>query len=97
MLIDRLERQLCKEVDKPYVCLSYVWGAKETVHESASGVLPETLPLTVSDAITVTLSVGFRFLWCDRYCIPQDDAEAKHDAIHSMDGICKSGPSKSSR
>jgi hypothetical protein len=81
MLIDCSERQLCKEVDKPYVCLSYVWGANDTAHKTSSGLLPEILPQTVSDAITVTLRVGFRFLWCDRYCIPQDDAEAKHDAI----------------
>jgi len=91
-LIDCEGRQLCLDVDKPYVCLSYVWGAHEATHGISGGLLLEPLPQTVSDAMAVTLKIGFRYLWVDRYCIDQNDAEAKHSAILNMDRICKSTP-----
>lgn len=93
-LIDCREKRLCLAVDEPYACLSYVWGAHEVMAPTISGdVLPDVLPQTVSDAMAVTLQIGLRYLWIDRYCIDQSDAEAKHDAILNMDVICKSHPS----
>ncbi|KAF2819418.1 HET-domain-containing protein [Ophiobolus disseminans] len=88
ILIDCRERQLCSNVGSPYACLSYVWGALEVpIHRLSGDVLPEVLPQTVSDAMAVTLRIGLRYLWIDRYCIDQSDAEAKHDAILNMDII----------
>ncbi|KAH7324289.1 heterokaryon incompatibility protein-domain-containing protein [Stachybotrys elegans] len=33
--------------------------------------LPKDLPLTIKDAIKVTKSFGYRYLWVDKYCINQ--------------------------
>jgi len=60
-----------------YVALSYVWGqprAKVPGTSSAgkaTSVLPSTLPRTIEDAITMTVKLGFRFLWVDKHCIDQ--------------------------
>jgi hypothetical protein len=35
----------------------------------------------------VTLKLGMRYLWVDRYCINQDDPEEKHGAIRNKDSI----------
>lgn len=88
-LIDCEVRQLCDGGNKPYLCLSYVWGKIHAAHGASDGSLPENLPQTIIDAITVTLNIGYRYLWVDRYCIDQADLEAKHDAIQNMDVICK--------
>ncbi|KAF7952430.1 uncharacterized protein EAE97_001927 [Botrytis byssoidea] len=61
-----------------YIALSYVWG-------SAQDTGTEVAPV-IKDAIKVTVKLGLRFLWVDKYCIPQDDSE-KHRLIHSMDKI----------
>ena len=43
-----------------------------------NGILPPTLPATTDDAITVTLKLGFNYLWVDHFCIDQtDQAEVK--------------------
>lgn len=88
---------------RQYVSLSYVWGREQgeptirqepldskvevgdkgTVHRK----LPNPLPKTIEDAICVTQGLGYRYLWVDRYCIPQDDAKAKHAQLQSMDLI----------
>lgn len=91
-LIDCQKRRLCLDVDKPYVCLSYVWGAPTNHQCVSNSSLPDELPSTVSDAMDVTLRAGFRYLWVDRYCIDQDDPEEKHNAIRDMDIICKRDP-----
>ncbi|EMR83099.1 putative tol protein [Botrytis cinerea BcDW1] len=61
-----------------YVALSYVWGG---VHTTSTEV-----PAVIKDAIKVTVKLGLRFLWADRYCIPQNDSD-KHRLIRSMDEI----------
>lgn len=46
----------------PYVALSYVWGPQ------VSRTSVETLfPRTIADSIEVTLQLGYRYLWVDRY------------------------------
>jgi hypothetical protein len=61
-----------------YVALSYVWGqslAKDDgdarSHNELGGNLPSNLPETIRDAMTVTLKLGYRYLWVDKYCINQ--------------------------
>lgn len=53
--------------NRNYVALSYVWGPKpDESYKGASGEL-ENLPQTIDDAVRVTLALGYRYLWVDRY------------------------------
>jgi hypothetical protein len=56
-----------------YVTLSYVWGQGSEERMSVHG-LPHELPRTIDDAIKVVNFLGYRYLWVDRYCIPQDSS-----------------------
>jgi hypothetical protein len=50
-----------------YVTLSYVWGQSIGAgRPDESGVLPD-LPLTIRDSIVVALSLGYMYIWIDRY------------------------------
>jgi hypothetical protein len=66
-----------------WVALSYVWaiakpdrtrpkrrGRKATSHGKP---LPERVPGTILDAITLVRALGRRYLWVDQYCIDQKD------------------------
>lgn len=83
-----------------YVTLSYVWGQGpfegpvKIKPPPGSGIrqqqrlsLPDSLPLTISDTIQVVQRLGYRYLWIDRYCIPQDDLPAKQIQIENMGRI----------
>ncbi|KAK0610144.1 heterokaryon incompatibility protein-domain-containing protein [Bombardia bombarda] len=76
--------------DCQYFALSYVWG----------GLIPQpgaleshTLPQTIEDAITVTLNMGYTYLWVDALCIDQTpdptpaQAAAKRAQLQMMDLI----------
>ncbi|ESA42402.1 HET-domain-containing protein [Neurospora crassa] len=94
--IDCIARRIIpasEAVDKAYLTLSYVWG---TPSGSTSGIvedndsvstLPTRLPRVVEDSIRVVKELGFRYLWVDRYCIPQTDSRAKHTQIQLMGTI----------
>jgi hypothetical protein len=49
--------------------------------------LPSDIPATVKDAMAVTLDLGYHYLWCDAYCIKQQDNAHKADQIGKMDQI----------
>jgi hypothetical protein len=49
--------------------------------------LPSDIPATVKDAMAVTLDLGYHYLWCDAYCIKQQDNAHKADQISKMDQI----------
>lgn len=70
----------------PYVTLSYVWGT-DPAEVSVDDALPSTLPKLIEDAIAVTLALGYRYLWIDRYCIRQDDETVKASLIRNMDKV----------
>ncbi|KAK0750249.1 heterokaryon incompatibility, partial [Schizothecium vesticola] len=73
-----------------YAALSYVWGAAtETPIIFSGSRLPADIPLVVADAISVCLQLGLQYLWVDRYCILQDDAETKDAQIRNMNLIYK--------
>lgn len=73
-----------------YATLSYVWGAETEMPTILSGSrLPADIPLVVADAIRVCLQLGLQYLWVDRYCILQHDAESKHAQIRNMNLIYK--------
>ncbi|KAK8877528.1 heterokaryon incompatibility protein-domain-containing protein [Apiospora arundinis] len=76
----------------PYVALSYVWGSspsepQEDYLEQEVGEGLTRLPAVVQDAMTVCKDLGFRYLWVDKYCINQSNADEKHDQIQNMDRI----------
>jgi hypothetical protein len=77
--------------DSPYVALSYCWGeTHRTVEERQIDMLPAKLPATIEDAILVTRSLGFQYLWVDKYCILQaDESDFKHQ-IRQMHLIYRS-------
>lgn len=94
ILLDCEDKNLCVNMEQPYVCLSYVWGNASSSPPAAhsrqpAGMLPNVLPRTILDAMTITRELGLRYLWVDRYCIDQSDDAMKHRMIESMDAICK--------
>jgi hypothetical protein len=69
-----------------YVTLSYVWGTnQETI--KFGHALPITSPQLINDSVEVVKNLGYRYLWIDRYCIPQNDKQERHRLIQSMGNI----------
>lgn len=70
-----------------YIALSYVWGGDQVHKTTISNmstyenlINPSLLPATIRDAVFVTHSLGFRYLWVDSLCIIQDsDADKRHE------------------
>ncbi|ORX93266.1 hypothetical protein BCR34DRAFT_436707, partial [Clohesyomyces aquaticus] len=48
------------------------------------------VPSTIEDLITGEKFLGYRYLWADRYSIPQDDEREKKRLIHGMGTIYRS-------
>jgi hypothetical protein len=86
-LIECKTRVLRAAPNCQYVCLNYVWGDESTENAASNSQMLANIPQTVSDAILITLKLGMRYLWVDRYCIDQENREEKHDAIRNMDSI----------
>ena len=98
-----IDCQTRKIVEAPpncsYMALSYVWGQRQSTialrpkqpcgNNEPSILSPETTPSVITDAITVTVELGWQYLWVDRYCIDQND-EAKHMQINQMDKVYSS-------
>lgn len=70
-----------------YITLSYVWGHDPCEVSDEHGRLPRRLPELIRGAIWVTLTLGYRYLWIDRYCIPQDDPIRKRSLVENMGKI----------
>ncbi|KAH7109764.1 hypothetical protein EDB81DRAFT_672570, partial [Dactylonectria macrodidyma] len=49
--------------------------------------LPGKIPGVILDAIEVAKSLGYNYIWIDRYCINQGDSEHVKDQIYKMDRI----------
>ncbi|KAI1821141.1 heterokaryon incompatibility protein-domain-containing protein [Xylaria intraflava] len=94
-LIDCQSRRIvsCDTLEQPteleYVALSYVWGTKNDAPTitSIQPELPDCLPRVIEDAILVTIALGYRFIWIDKYCIDQYDSLKKHEQIMNMDSV----------
>lgn len=74
-LIDTKSRQVVQaaNLETPayeYVTLSYALGDSELEPFIDSTDLPEILPALFEDSITLALSLGYRYLWIDHYCLP---------------------------
>ena len=76
-----------------YVTLSYAGGKGEeetnghSPHSPQHHGLPKILPPLITDAIAVTKSLGFRYLWVDRYCFPQFNAVERQRQLGLMGDI----------
>lgn len=77
-----------------YAALSYRWGVpsgNEMEQDQEGRNEPKdplsNLPLTIEDAISVTKSLGLRYLWVDQYCIDQNNSKEKQAQIQKMDRI----------
>jgi hypothetical protein len=82
-----------------YMALGYVWGdvvsSETTIHNLDSmqqeGALAPTsnivIPRTIRHTMGLVRLMVHRYLWVDRFCICQDDAESKHIQINQMADI----------
>lgn len=89
-VIDCRRRTITKVIrHAAYVALSYVWGRSAASEEEppAAEQLLTKLPMTVEEAITVTLALGYDYLGVDRYCISQHGGDEKAQEIARMDEI----------
>ncbi|KAG5826947.1 hypothetical protein H9Q74_002968 [Fusarium xylarioides] len=78
----------------PYVALSYVWGQSQESQEplqrhqqqeSLDGKGDGIVEPAIEDAIRVTLELGYRYLWVDRYCIVRTgDKAIKQEQLRHM-------------
>ncbi|CBY01670.1 hypothetical protein LEMA_P004570.1 [Plenodomus lingam JN3] len=71
-----------RDEEYSYGTLSYCWGGfqaimttRETIASHKHGVLIDTLPRTIQDAVWVTTVLNLQYLWVDVLCIIQDDEE----------------------
>ena len=71
-----------KGAEDNHICLSHCWGLNEivtttrsTYEERKRGISWDLLSNTFRDAISVTKSLGFKYIWIDSLCIIQDDAK----------------------
>lgn len=76
-----------------YLALSYCWGSGQPyvlTTKNSEALMKELcvkmLPRTISHAIEVTKTLGFKYLWVDALCIMQDSAEAaaRDDMNHEL-------------
>ncbi|KAF3067428.1 HET-domain-containing protein [Daldinia childiae] len=51
------------------------------------GILDKNLPQTIEDSVSVTESLGIKYIWVDSLCIVQDDDEDKAIQIGAMGQI----------
>lgn len=76
----------------PYITLSYLWDrAGHDTDHNAKQISLLTMPLVVEDAVQVVKMLDYRYLWVDRYCIPQEDCPEKRALIYNMDQIYRCG------
>ncbi|KAH8679582.1 heterokaryon incompatibility, partial [Tricladium varicosporioides] len=78
-------------VDTEYLALSYVWGPPPETGSLKQAFrkfeVLKNVPRTIADAMAVTLLLDYQYLWCDRYCIDQDDPVTKALQLSLMDRI----------
>lgn len=70
------------ENHQPYVALSHCWGGqipgqttKANKAQRQQQMTMEELPKTFTDAIQITVELGYKYIWIDALCIVQDDVD----------------------
>lgn len=64
----------------PFVALSYVWGGREDGADKTDYAL-------IQDVTTVTLRLGYRYLWVDRYCTLKSDPQVFSSQLQAMNTV----------
>jgi hypothetical protein len=92
-------RRCITEMDScQFIALSYVWGAHMDLYAATymhnikelmtdGSLTADKLPRTLADAITICEQLRERYLWIDRLCIVQDNADDKQRQIEAMGHI----------
>ncbi|KAI1324283.1 heterokaryon incompatibility protein-domain-containing protein [Xylariaceae sp. FL0255] len=77
-----------------YVALSYCWGlsqslctTKATIGRYKNLIASDILPAVIKDAVVVTQALSEQYIWIDRLCIQQDDADDWTTHAGIMDSI----------
>jgi hypothetical protein len=76
-----------------YIVLSHCWGkaqaftTERTFATSCKAIKFDALPKSFQDAVTVSRTLGVRFLWIDSLCIIQDNDKDKGKEIKQMEEI----------
>ena len=73
-----------------YIALSYVWGRQNPKREESQPAMKDVLvdlPLVIRDAISVTKSIGYRYLWADQICLDPPGTKRRKVQIASMHSI----------
>jgi hypothetical protein len=95
-VIDVAHRCIVDKAQCDFVALSYVWGADTFMityttnideRRRPGSLSSDKMPQILEDALTICEHLQERYLWIDRLCIIQDDAEDKVRQINVMDMI----------
>ncbi|OCL11897.1 HET-domain-containing protein [Glonium stellatum] len=78
-----------------YLTLSHCWGSRQNVLKTTKSALAShcqsipwsSLPKTFQDAVAITRSLGFRYIWIDSLCIVQDDPDDYFDESQKLSDI----------
>ncbi|KAJ3548512.1 hypothetical protein NM208_g978 [Fusarium decemcellulare] len=69
-----------QDIRVPYCALSYCWGTKDffmttraNLSQNMEEIPRESFPIIMQDAMSVTRSLGYDYIWIDALCIVQDD------------------------
>lgn len=85
-MIDCQTGELVPWSGQPYATLSYVWGQESAPAFTSRLDIPQ-LPLTIQNALALTLDLGLGHLWIDRHCINQQSDAEKAEQLPKMDLI----------
>lgn len=93
-LIDCFSRMVVQKSEScQYAALSYVWSQCDTDYSTETTVsarrdkIIDKLPRLLEHSISLVRDLGIKFLWCDRYCIDQNNAEEVVTQVQQMDRI----------
>lgn len=92
-VIDCLTRDTIQVgADDGYFALSYVWGAPGSnpcskVEQDRSKSPWHVVSQVIEDAMTVVKALGKLYFWVDKFCVDQQDHDARNLEIQNMDRI----------
>ena len=78
-----------------YIAMIHTWGigkglpktTTKTIQSYKKGIPWATLPRALQEAVILTRTLGFRWLWIDALCLIQDDIASKLEESMTMDKI----------